>query len=117
MTNVVFSLPAVVLLCTACATPAQFESQMGDWIGQSEATLVSGWGNPLSSVEIPNGNIVYVYEFGQLGNADSIDPIRAAGRAQHACRIGIEIENSITKNYEYSGNYRTCAGNIPLLVR
>ena len=117
MRNLVFLMSAVAFFFTACASQTEFESTMNAWIGQSTDSLITSWGEPISIVEIPNGNAVYVYQFGQLGSADSIDPIRGVARSEYICRLGIEIENGLLKSYEYNGGHRTCAGYVPKLRR
>ena len=48
---------------SACATPAKYEAELAKLQGKTEQQLISSWGQPTNTKELPNGNKILTYTY------------------------------------------------------
>ncbi len=51
-----------VFALSGCATTANYEKKLNTWIGVDAKELIAQVGYPDSSIQVPNGNMIYVYK-------------------------------------------------------
>lgn len=61
MVNILASVLA--LFATACATTAKYEAKLNSWVGSDVSALMTSWGAPSATFDMPNGNKMYIYSF------------------------------------------------------
>jgi uncharacterized protein YceK len=59
----------MVAALSGCASTRKYERQLDSWIGHDVNEMLSAWGAPASTFEMPNGNKMYV--FMQTGGTSS----------------------------------------------
>ncbi len=127
----------MVILVSGCATTAKYEAKLNTWIGQSEDSLIAGWGVPNKTYTMSDGKkaIQYVhkntvqtggytyttpqttYESGTIGDkpysgtsttyVTEIEPIR---QYKSYCKTSFIINNSgKVESWHHEGN--NCVSN------
>lgn len=99
------SLLASSLLMTACATTANFETNLNSWVGKSESELVGSLGNPVQIIKLPDGDHALVYAAARI--------IRSGGYSTQTN----SYDNGWDKNKHsrgWSGNSTSTQQNVPL---
>lgn len=51
----------LLMFLVACATEQKYDNKLSAWVGKSEASLVSKWGNPSATRILDNGDKVITY--------------------------------------------------------
>jgi hypothetical protein len=50
-----------LVVVVGCATGAKTDAAMKSWLNSNVSELVASWGPPDSSVQLPDGNIIYTW--------------------------------------------------------
>ena len=115
---IIILMSLVIVIClSSCATTKGFQQVCDSWIGAPETELIRLWGYPQTTLQLQNGNTVYVYSsegtFTMPSQHSSYED--AWGRTQVNitegktitlwCRTYFEIDNQgVIINYRFEGN-------------
>lgn len=62
---IIILMSLVIVIClSSCATTKGFQQVCDSWIGAPETELIRLWGYPQNTLQLQNGNTVYVYSSG-----------------------------------------------------
>lgn len=92
----------MILLLSSCASTAKYEAILDGWLQQDINKLINEWGYPHNSLQLPNGNIVYIF-----GSSDS--GITPAQTYTHYRAVGDKLyaDSVVTGGYAYNYWCRT----------
>ena len=61
MKKLMLVIMAIVALLSGCATIENYENVLRSWMGKDVNLLIQTYGYPSSTMELANGNTVYIY--------------------------------------------------------
>lgn len=123
-----FLIPVVYLLGLAgCATTANYEKNLNDWIGRPELDLVQSWGPPLSVYETTGVRFLTYQRSGNMflpGGAPTLHTTVVGNTAitnayggtpamnvALNCKTTFEVRNQRIVNWRWEGNH--CVATEP----
>ena len=98
--------PLVFVFCLfamGCATTAQYEKNLGTWMGSDVNHLIEAWGVPAQTFTMPNGNKMFTYYFDGGSRTQFI--YGSAFTTNYGCKTTFtsDSSNKVT-NWAYEGN-------------
>ncbi len=98
----------VSLLSLGCAGQKKFEEKVNSWVGADVNRMISSWGPPARSYQMPNGHTVYTWEWSSQGMV--MVPIYGGGmvaqQTHSSCTENIEAdEGGTVVTWQYQGNH------------
>jgi hypothetical protein len=96
------------MILTGCATTENYKKAVSSWMGADVNRLITSWGPPTSSFEMPNGNKIYSWYSGQQGptfiSHNQILPDMAVGGTLW-CKTDFTVDsNGKVINWQFQGN-------------
>ncbi len=107
------SLAAIATSLLACATTGGFRSKMNTWLNQDVNRLMTAWGPPGQSFEMPNGSRMYTWLW--VGNTvvtanyNAVWNMVTAGSVTYWCQVTMVAAQS-SRIVSWSARGNACRG-------
>ena len=113
-------LLSVLIVLSACSVNKNYDLSLQKWIGQSEYSLLTQWGQPNNVIGLDANSYIYVYEKisdtpfddnkypyeGELDYQYSAGPKYGYSQIQqiYYCKTMFTIRNQVVINYSFIGD-------------
>lgn len=96
----------IMFLNTACATTANYERVLASWVGDTESNLVSRWGIPSASYQMPDSKLLmYQNDGGSYTYGQPIGNMYMMNTTHYACKTTFTINSvGIITDWRWEGN-------------
>jgi hypothetical protein len=98
----------VVLITLGCATTGKYEAILNRWEGQSVNNLITRWGPPNQSFELPNGQKMYKWRWASgpqtVSNYNAYSGQVFTNTYNWWCDTTFTAEKDVVISWQYQGN-------------